>query len=123
MGARSRRHATEAMKLAGLQQAQAPRRAPRFEPFIGLFLLLCRHDRLTCVAPLTNPGPRNEFSAASPALLGHRFFQRKNSRFLREQMRIVKITVIHVRHLVFVGNRYNWEYKHPGSVKPQADWV
>jgi len=57
--------------LARFQQTHTPRRAPRLQPLIRLLLLLCRYQRLTCVAPFPNPGAGGEFGGATAALLRH----------------------------------------------------
>jgi hypothetical protein len=58
-------------KLAGLQQAHTPRRAPCLQPFVSLLLLLCRYQRLTCVAPFPNPGTGGELGGAAAAFFRH----------------------------------------------------
>ena len=59
------------LRLAGLQQAHAPRGATGFQPFIGLLLLLRGHDGLTGITALPDAGPRDKFRAAAAALFRH----------------------------------------------------
>ena len=57
------------------------------------------------IAAFPDPGPRDEFGAAPPALFRHRLLQRENARFLGQKMRIMEIAMIHVRHLIFMYDR------------------
>lgn len=86
--------------LAGFQQ-QHPARCPaRFQPFVRLLLLLRRNHCLTRIAAFADPGSGNELGAAAAALLRHSFLERKDSRFLRQEVGIVEIAMSHVRSLV-----------------------
>jgi hypothetical protein len=91
--------------LAGFEEAHPPGGAAGFEPFIGFLLLFRRHDRLASVAAFPDSGPRDEIRAAPATLLGHGLLERENTGFLGQQMRIMEIAMIHVRHLVCVGNQ------------------
>lgn len=96
--------------LASFKQAHAPRGATGFEALVRFLLLFRGDDALTGVAPFTNPGPCDELSAAPAALFRHRFLQGEDARFLGQKMRIVEIAMIHVVHLLSLG-----DHSVPGS--------
>jgi hypothetical protein len=91
--------------LAGLEKAHAPSSATRLQAFIGLFLLFGGHDGLACVAAFPDSGSRDEIRAAPAALLGHCLLKRENAGLLGQQMGIMEIAMIHVRHLVEMENQ------------------
>jgi hypothetical protein len=81
--------------------AHTARGAAEFKPFIRLLLLLGRNQSLASIATLPNARLGNELRPAAAALFRHGFFERKDSRLLRQQMGIVKIAMIHLLYLAY----------------------
>jgi hypothetical protein len=73
-------------------------------------LLLGGDYRLTPVAPFPDPGTRDEFGAAAAALFRHRLLKGENTRLFGQQMGIVEIAMIHVRHTFLI-----WEHCRPSN--------
>lgn len=90
-------------RLAGLQQAHAPRGPPGLQALVGFLLLFRGNHGLTYVTALPDPGPCDKLRAAAAALFRHRLLKRENTRLFGQKMRIMEIAMIHVRHLVCVG--------------------
>ena len=90
--------------LASLQQAHAPGSPTGLQALIGFLLLFRGNHGLTYVTALPDPGPRDKFRATAAALFRHRLLKRENSRFFGQKMRIMEIAMIHVRHLMCVGD-------------------
>src|SRR5271155_2544709 len=99
------RHPPSSRTKAGLVgRAQTARGAAQFEPFVRLLLLFGRDQGLASIAALPDAGLGDELRPATAALFRHGFFQRKNPRFLRQQMGIVKIAMTHLLYLAFVDS-------------------
>ena len=75
------------------------------QALVGLLLLFGRNQGLAGVAALADARLGDELGAASAALLGHRLLERENPWFLRQQMAIVKIAMIHFQHLGFISTQ------------------
>jgi hypothetical protein len=84
-----------------VRNAQTARGAAQLKPFIRLLLLLGRNQCLASIATLPDARLGNELRPAAAALLRHGFFERKDSRLLRQKMGIVKIAMIHLLYLAY----------------------
>ena len=84
--------------------AHAARGPTQFEPLVRLLLLLGRDQGLASIATLPDAGLGDELRPAAAALFRHGFFKRKNPRFLRQQMGIVKIAMTHLLYLAYVDS-------------------
>ena len=92
--------------LAGFEHAQPASRAACLQALIGLFLLFGGNHGLTCVAAFADAGTRDELCPAAAALLRHCLLKREDPRLFGEQVRIMKVAMVHVRHLKkVIGNQ------------------
>jgi hypothetical protein len=78
-----------------IRYAETAGGAALLQALVGLLLLFGGNQGLARVAALADSGFGDELGAASAALLGHRLLEREDSWFLRQQMAIVKIAMIH----------------------------
>jgi hypothetical protein len=85
--------------LVRFQKAHPSGGAAGLEALIGFLLFLGGNNGLTCVTALPDSGPGDKLGAAPAALLRHRLLEREDAGLFRQQMGIVEIAMIHVRHL------------------------
>jgi len=90
-------------RLTSRSQARSPAqqrpfgRPPRFQPGVSLLLLFVCHNLLAGIAALPYARFRGEYSAAAPARFRDRLIERKDARFLGQEIRIMKFAVTHTK--------------------------
>jgi hypothetical protein len=82
----------------GLPAQQSPLGCPaRFQAGVGLLLFLVCHNLLTGIAAFPDARFRGENGTATPARFRDRFIERKDARFLGQEVRIMKFAVTHTK--------------------------